>query len=321
MRNSWPSLIFVTLLFTCLSVSKELPLLLDKQGTFQILSRTDYTLPGCGFTKADMTENLKEITALVNAMRQNPVLAEMKGFEGRARIYSINCNDQGGYGVPSRISFEFASWYTLNNGTPKFIPVEPPEWSIVVNKQKPSTAWPFKADEFYGDRNIFMVPASKETIAPGIDRYDGEIYILYNSDRPPYWLPVTVNEAFNKLKANWTNAPDKIAAKEMLKVIETEYAAIPEADKEKPAHYGGVFVPNANVNSPPLLRANPDYWNRSLPKSAIQFLYLRMVNNKKFLRSQRDEALTNNSISYALYRFEETLNLDTVKSLLPIIRK
>jgi len=66
---------------------------------------------------------------------------------------------------------------------------------------------------------------------------------------------------------------------------------------------------------------NPDYWNRSLPKSAIQFLYFRMVNNKRFLKSQREEALTNNSISYALYRFEESLDMDTVRSLVSFIRK
>jgi len=46
-----------------------------------------------------------------------------------------------------------------------------------------------------------------------------------------------------------------------------------------------------------------------------------MINNRKFLENRRKEALENNSISYHVYRFEASLNVDTVRSLLPLIRK
>ncbi len=316
MRYRWTLFIFAIALFTCLSLSKELPLLLDRQGTFQMLSRTDFTLPKCGYTTADMTENLKEITALVNTVRQNPVLAELKGFEGRARIYNVVCDDQDRYGVPSRISFEFCSWFMNKAGTPVRNTIEPPEWSVIINKQRVHTIGNFEPDKTY-----FTVPSNKETIMPGIDVYDGEIYFVYNPDRPSYWLPLTIGQAFDKMKAYWKKSPDKFTAEQFLKMIETEYAQTPKEDMTKPAHNKGDIGATTDPNFPLIVRANPDYWNKSLPKSAVQILSFRMVNNKKFLQSRREEALTQNSISYQLYRFEESLNLDTVKSLLPIIRK
>ncbi|TFG44612.1 MAG: hypothetical protein E4H43_00030, partial [Bacteroidia bacterium] len=70
----------------CLTVvltgnAQELPLLTEKEGTFEILSRTDYVGYDCGYTKAEITANLQRITDLVTVIRQNPVLAELKGFE------------------------------------------------------------------------------------------------------------------------------------------------------------------------------------------------------------------------------------------------
>ena len=102
-------ILLIILLCPRWTYAQELPLVLDKQGTFEILSRTDYTMPDFGFAKAEMTANLQRIKELVNVIRKNPVLTEMKGFDGRARIYTISMKDEHSYGVPSRISFEFAS--------------------------------------------------------------------------------------------------------------------------------------------------------------------------------------------------------------------
>ena len=73
--------------------AQELPLILDKQGTFEILSRTDYTMPGFGFPRAEITANLKEINNLISTVRQNGVLTEMMGFVGRARIYTVSMKE------------------------------------------------------------------------------------------------------------------------------------------------------------------------------------------------------------------------------------
>ena len=58
----------------------------EKPGVLEILSRADYVTPGSGFIKADLAADLQRIVDLVGLIRQNPVLADIKGFLGRARI-------------------------------------------------------------------------------------------------------------------------------------------------------------------------------------------------------------------------------------------
>jgi hypothetical protein len=304
---------------------KELPLIPDKPGSFEILSRTDYASRDCGFTKAEMAENLKEIIGLVGVIRKNPVLSDPKGFDGRARIYDMSfCREESLYGVPARISFEFASWFFKKDGTPARILTEPPEWSIIINKPKPDSSWPWRAAWFPGNSNWFLISGTKESIQPGIDLYDGEVYVISNPDRPPYWIPVTVKEAFISLIAHWKADPNKAASEFMLKQIESEFATVPAGDMGKPAHNRGEWPLSqigTDVKSSPILRVNPEYWNKKLPRSAIQFLYCRIVNNRHLLKTNTEESLKGNSISYALNRFEESLDIGTVKSLIPLIRK
>jgi len=306
------------------SFAQELPLILDKPGTFQILSRTDYTLPECGFTKAEMTANLQKLTELVGIMCKNPVLRDPVGFDGRARIYNtINCKEYGAYGVPSRISFEFAAWHKKKDGTPTRGFIEPPEWSLIINKIHP-TGYQFSADDISADLRYFIVPLQKVTIEPGIDEYDGECYILYNPNRPPYWVSVTVKEVFIALIDHIKNDFDKIARDFILDLVEKEYAATSAEEFSKPAYYGGgqpVSIISSDDQYSPVVRANPEYWDKSLPKSSIQFIYFRMINNRPFLKSNTAEYLQHNSISYHLARFEESLDINMVRSLVPLIGK
>lgn len=302
--------------------AQELPLVLEKQGTFEILSRTDYVSTDYGFTKAEISANLQKITELVNIVRKNPMLAENKGFDGRARLYNTCCKEPLSYGIPARISFEFAAWYKMKNGTEARGLIEPPEWSIYTNKLIPG--WSNGFDTKYG---YFTAALKKETPAPGIDVYDGECFVLYDASRPDYWLPVTVNEAFAAVRELYQNSDDKIGAAELLKWVEKEYNEIPVTDRDKPAYFGGNV---SRVSSTPgyggqenifprIMKVNPAYWDKTLPKSSIQFIYFRAVMNKPYLKSLKEESLKSNSISYHLYRFEESFDINTVKSLLPLV--
>lgn len=320
------AVLFFNLLFPYGALSWELPLLTDKQGTFEFFSRTDYANEKCGFTRAEMEANLKEIKMLVDAMRQSPVLADLKGYDSHVRIYNVSCGDMGAYGIPSVVSFGFCSWYMGKDGVPTRITMEPPDWRIIVNRQMPGN-WPLSAALFDGDPNWFMAPARKETLRPGIDLYDGEVYVIYNPDRPAYWLPVTVREAVDKLTAYWKAQPDKFSSDFMMKMIKESYAAFSEAERDKPAHYGGKQAEQRNVlgvtsdaSGSPIMRVNPEYWNKRLPRSAIQFLYFRIADSS-YSRKLKEESLKGNSISYNLYRFEESLDINTALSLVPLIRK
>lgn len=306
--------------------AQELPLLADKQGNFEILSRTDYVGYDCGYAKAEVASNLQRITDLVTVVRQNPVLNDPKGFDGRARIYNINCKYPGGYGIPSRISFEFASWYRLKDGTPARGLIEPPEWSLYINQAIPGWGSSYGHDAKHG---YFTVPLRKKTVEPGIDVYDGEWFVIYDTSRPSYWIPVTVNEAFAAVRENMKNEKDQIAAGYLNEYIEKEWVEIPEEYRDKPAYFGGgisrvTYKPGYDGQDsifPKIVRVNPEYWNMELPRSAIQIINLHAIQNKEYLRKIKEEYLQNNSISYNVKRFEESFDIDDIRRLLPLIGK
>ena len=306
--------------------AQELPLLTEKTGTFEILSRTDYTGYDCGYTKAEITSNLQRITDLVNVVRQNPVLTDLKGYDGRARIYNVNCKYAGGYGIPSRISFEFASWYMLKDGTPARGLIEPPEWSLYINQAIPGWGASYGLDAKHG---YFTAPLRKKTIEPGIDVYDREWFIIYDPSRPPYWIPVTVNEAFAAVRESMNNEKDEVAAAYLKEYVEKEYAEIPESDRDKPAYFGGGVSRVTSENGyggqdsifPNIVKVNPEYWNRDLPKSAVQLINFNSIQNKEYLRKIKEEYLQNNSTSYNVKRFEESYGMDDIRRLLPLIGK
>ncbi len=311
--------IFVLLLtLSTGSYSQEFPLILDKTGTFEILNRTDYAGPDCNFTKAEITANLQKINELVAMVRKNKVLNEMKGFDGRARIYtSLACQWDAFYGVPVRVSFEFAAWFKMKDGKEARGLIEPPEWSIYMNNIQ--LGW---TSGFSRKPDLFAVPENKETIAPGIDVYDSECFILYNPDRPAYWLPVTVKEAFDVVFAETGKITDQIQKDYMMKFLNEEWAAIPAEDYDKPATLSGMISRvGTNEGFPKIMKVNPAYWDKSRPKSDIQFIYFRMIGNKKYLEQRSNEYLKANSISYHCARFEESLNMDFVRSFKPMVVK
>ena len=306
--------------------AQELPLLTEKQGTFEILKRTDYVSYDCGYTKAEVAANLQRITDLVTVVRQNPVLTDMKGFDGRARIYNLNCREIGGYGIPARISFEFASWFRQKDGTPARGLIEPPEWSLYINQAKPGWGASYLHDAKHG---YFTTPLKKRTPEPGIDVYDGEWFVIYDASRPPYWIPVTVNEAFAAVRENAKKEDNEIAAQYLNEFIEKEWNEIPEDYRDKPAYFGGgisrvTHKPGYGDQDsifPRIVKVNPDYWNRALPKSAIQIINFNSIQRKDYLRKLMEEYLDNNSISYNVKRFEVSFDMEEIRRLLPLIGK
>ena len=224
----------------------------QKPGTFEVLNRTDYADPDCGFTVADAKANLLRIQAIVIEMRKNPVLKDIKGFMGRARIYSVLCKKQTSYGVPARISFEFSSYIRNKKGEVVFNTIEPPCWSVFINQVYPWEA-AFSTYVFDSDKCYFTMPIKKRTIQPGIDIYDEVCVVIYDPAKPDYWIPVTVEEAFDCAFANLKKEQDPVAAAYMKQFLDSEYSQIDPADLKKPAYFGVGY---------PEYRHLPDIWNR-----------------------------------------------------------
>jgi hypothetical protein len=307
-------------------IAQELPLVTNKPGTFTIKSHPDYVNSNCGYTKAEIAENVQILTELVNIVRQNPVLTNPMGFEGRAIIYNPGCKESGGYGIPSRVSFEFSSWFRKKDGTVTMHPYEVPEFSLLINKIEPRFQATYSYDAKHG---YFTAPLDKKTPEPGIDVYDGECFVIYDPSRPPYWIPVTVTEAFVAAREKVRRENNEVAVKMLIDLIEKEWNEIPEDFHDKPAYFGGnisrvTYRPGSdNQDSifPHIVKVNPDYWNRELPRSAIQIINFTSVQNKEYLRKLKEEAREANSISHDQYRFEEAFDMEEIRWLVPLIGK
>ncbi len=300
----------------------------QRPGTFEILGRTDYTMAECGFTKADVASNLEKIREVIAIVRENPVLADIKGFNGRARIHtmSMTCKGKEWYGVPARIAFEFCSFFFNKEGKVVFNTIEPPSWSLYTNDMV--AGWTEGFDSAHG---YFAVPLRKTTVEPGIDVYDGEGWIIYDPERPPYWLPVTVEEAFMAAREFAAKEKDEIAASYNKQFLDQEWDAIPVSDRQKPAYLGGGLSRVSASHGyggqdsifPRIMKVNPEYLNRNLPRSTIQFLWFSSVQNKKYMRQTMDECLEHRRKGTGsgcdLTRFELSFGMTDIRNLSGLI--
>ncbi len=319
-------IVVLTALLLNISLSaqpEKIPYLGDKPGTFEILTRTNYSMYQ-KFTPAEMTANMERIKELVAIFRQDPVLADIKGFMGRARIYDISNTLKCNYGVPARVSFEFSD-YLYSKGKISYNTIEPPEWSILLNHM--SGYW----NGFNTEKCMFTIPFNKKTIAPGVDVYDDVTYVIYDPSRPPYWVPVTVEEAFAVAREEAKKEKDEIAAKYLNDFVEKEWAAISPVNLKNQAYFGGGITRVSDASGfgdqknlfPPIVKVNPEYWNKNLPKSAIQFMVLTISMDKKYLQSEYESCVKHQYYGETcnLARFMVSYDEEEIKKLTQLIGK
>jgi hypothetical protein len=71
------------------------------------------------------------------------------------------------------------------------------------------------------------------------------------------------------------------------------------------------------------MKVNPEYYDRSRPKSDIQFINFRAVQNKKYLKSLLDECrqywAKGSGSGCDLRRFELSFGMTDIRNLVPLI--
>ncbi|MGA9363883.1 MAG: hypothetical protein WBW16_05885 [Bacteroidota bacterium] len=335
--------LFLNLLFAGQTFVEDPKLILDKPGSFKVVIWSVYnSMSGSNFTKTDKDANYKKLVTITDTVRKNPVLSNIKGFDCQALLYARNYDIRNSYGIPCQLSFEFCSWL-LYKGKEVKETSEPPHWDIEINvlnpftrnilggstfkpSEKPKAGFNYEAWNKVGEklRDMLQMPGKKETLEPGMDRYNNESVIIYNPDRPPYWLPVTIREAFTLLIELWRLHPDQVQSDFIAKTLEDEYAHFSEEERNGYAYAGsgderspiGNIGTQKSEDALPVMRVNPAYWNKSLPRSAVQILTFNCPADKNFIRKEKEERLKYNSTSYHVSRFVESLD---IRLLLPLI--
>jgi len=317
-------------------MSQESKLLLDKPGAYITKYFSVYEQDQCNFTKTETTANYQKLLALTDVLRRNPVLNEIKGFDCVISKTREHCIPKDDYGIACQLTVAFCSW-SLEKGIEICWTSEPPDWSMDVNRlrtfgasgfnvttDEPSQTkpgfsmeqWEKAADKV---NELFYMPGEKETMGSGIDRYKGDFIIIYNPARPAYWVQVTIRETFDLLFDYWRKHPNQLTSETMLKMLEKEYAVFSESERGGYAYFGdpnSIFRIGTDSKQLPVMRVNPAYWNKNLPRSAIQFISCNCPSDMKTIRSEKEERLKNNSGYYHLSRFIEALDITSFSAII-----
>lgn len=342
MRPKTSFLICLVLLSHGIVRAQDYPLLPDHPGTFKLIDWGVYTHYNCGFTKTETTDNYVKISKITDLVRKNHVFVNQKGFDCETYVYAMNCPGKFGYGIPATLSFGFEDWF-IDKGQEKKNRIEPPSWSLTINTldnvfgsnyspgaskptEKPKEGFNYEKWKSVSDKlhDCIYIPGQKEELGKGIDRYGSELIVVYNPERPPYYLPVKFHEIAEWMIEYWKLHPDKIQADMILPMLEAEYAQFSEAERDGWAYNNtsderSAFLQITSIPGPqPVVRLNPEYWNKKLPRSAVQILTFNCLTDKQIYARQKEEWLKTNSAGYSLQRFLEAFEIN---SLLPAIDK
>lgn len=319
-------------------------LLQDKPGTFRItknkLNGQDPDAYGksFNFTDAEAAAASENLGSLIGIFRKTPVLADIKGFDGIGLLNASSCFVKFGYGIPSEVEFCFQTWKLMDGKEVKYTG-EPPYWRFDVNRfdmfcgngfnesnysnsydaTNPAFTPEKMDDAAMALHELFYLPGSKEELSPGIDRY-GNSVVVYNPDRPPYWEQVTIREVFGLILDYWKVMPDKISSDIMMPVIVKEFDHFTENEKNGFAYLSdneSITGIGSVKNETPVMRPNPAYWNKRLPRSAVQIMVLD-IPPQDVVKNEMEEELHRQSGYYYVKKMLYQLDLN---SLLPAIAR
>ncbi len=280
----------------------------DKPGTWKF----DYNIQA---KTAGEIQYKKNVSTLAEWFHQQiPVLAQPKGYNLWA-VTTGMLNDHyqlspANYGMRAEMNFYFhmfisdgsiwkaelpeACYYSfeINNtqGGPINYHGQFPHFDYLKDDPKLEKAINTAASKLDDIKIIFPF---KTQLAPGVhvyEEYPGSDrchIVVFNPERPPFCIPVTMKELADIYLEYYSLYQKLEIDRLVLQELKNEIAKIPADDLNKQAFTGHdsniVFRFNGQKQGMPLVRFNPEYWNKSLPPSAIQYMtfwYPQMTENE-----------------------------------------
>jgi len=148
-------------------------------------------------------------------------------------------------------------------------------------------------------KQFYTVNPVERELSPGVTLFRGGYILVFNPDRQWIWKPVTVREImeaelayyrvkkeidsinYEKTLQQWAKMnfkPQVTAGPAVYDVLLKEYRAFSSEELDKPAFSGsdseGISAINADGIGMPVMKFNPDCWDRTLPSTAVQFISL-----------------------------------------------
>jgi hypothetical protein len=307
--KSAPFALFL-LLLPAFTVSAQDPLPLpDRPGTWSYAYLNDENTKmysqQFGMTPAEVTVFRQKLDNIVNALHQNPVMSNPKGIDPTVEsrpLYPHGYKDHvQNYGYIGEINFRLCPWFNSKGKVYKQT-IEPPRVSLYINniillKRSAFSLGGMEDQEIAKAASLveeICKPDKIKELGPGVTLYDAAIVV--GKPGKTLYLPINVAEAYKRLIAYYELAAKKEPAyKVMLDGIRQEFSTVNPAQLKSPAYYGGMFSGiTAEPNDAPLYLFNKDYFDRSMPKTAVQLIIFPI--NADYFRSASD--FVPNSVGY-----------------------
>lgn len=295
--------------------------------TFRNYENIQKTNPDLCKTHLDKIKNFVEVLVVSSGL-----LTKKNGFDLNvvANAYG-NMDDPNKwkhadyeYGIKTEFCFQFQLFFLKGGKWDQYNP----NWCFKINAPLYDKASPFRDMITHSkilNESFLVFPYAKD-IAPGVrfhynDAGHGEI-VFFNPNRPAYWLPVTLKEFLNaQLKYFAENE------KAVYELFKSEVDKLSEAELNEPAYYGKtdeniLLELNGRKIGVPVMRFNADYWDRSLPRSAIQYFtlpYSEIIDKDRW-EEERQEFFRNNEGRIDLI-VESPLSINEFEKLSGVIQK
>jgi hypothetical protein len=294
-----------------------------------------------GMSACDGLIDQKAFTARLTAVASwfhgnHPMLQSPKGFDMNVQFWNSCYSEEHrracDFSTFGEVDFQF-QLFLLENGKESKWVVEPPHWKIILNSARSGHGPNFGGLDGYRvqvdppeledrlDRAVvalsefFQVFAVEREIAPGVRQYADGTVVVFDPARPDYWIPVTVDEVMQAKLAYWKIKPQD---KMVYDFLRDAYSKFTSEELNSPAYEGSedaITDVNGKGSGLQIMRFNPEYWNRSLPRSAIQFvtLYLPTANE-----TEEMEFIRNNGHPDYVARFRAGVDATRLGELLKL---
>lgn len=312
-------------LITILIWGQESKWPMQKSGVWRFenhLPEISYNLRNSTLSDSDNIAFKNNVANLSNWFYQNhAMLKNPRGYDLRA-IAGWTWSDyttktEAEYGIPASLSFLFE---VFDNEGGKWT-IEPPQYEFEINSIYGAIAggyftpesivddgsrYPLSKSEtvsaaLAGMCSYFQVFPLKEQPCPGVNVY--QIYpgkfmqkiVVFNPDRPPFWIPATVKEMAG-VHMRYYELFDKLEIDRMIfEQLKQEIAELSEEELNAPAYYGHdshfVLKVNGKRQGLQIMRFNPEYWDKTLPVSAIQIMtFWNPCNSEEEMKAQQERA-------------------------------
>jgi hypothetical protein len=328
-------MLFLTTLFLINfwnTVAQDLQLLMEKKGDFKLINWGIYTnCIQCGYTPTEEKSNWNELTQLAEIFHQTPILREPTGFKSKVLLYHQYFGDpKDRYGIPGQMKFQFCYFFKNSKNQEVSQDIEPPAFNVILNQiystYGSNMGFRESDNNKVKEKFYFFTPDKKETLAPGIDRYADEHIIIYNPNRPDYWIPVTIQEIFDYWIAYYQQEKDQYTRELTLKILQDQLALFTEDERKQNAYFGArgeipLLTVDTQVNDRPLMQENLAYWDKSLSRSKVQILQLNLLKDQKRYEKEAEQELKNGDGGLHLKRFLASLDLEFLIKLQQFIEK